>query len=235
MTLRILILLAVAAIFPFQLPAQWSLGLSGGANLSFRSWEISRSSGTTGYKHTAGWNVAAFADRTVSPALAFRIESGTRLWRNRMTYSFTQVIGGVNSAFNDLVDESFLVWSTTCMARLTPFPNKNMYLLAGPELSCFVNGLQGFSSSNPNQTGGETISWIWINFDNYPIHRVYYLFNFGFGKSFRLGQHSRLLVECRYQLGPANLSKSELISGKMDAVQLSIGYARILESGKRAQ
>lgn len=235
MALRYLILIVLLAISPFRLSAQWSLGVSGGANLSFRTWEVHGASGKTGYKHTAGWNVAAFADRILSPALAVRLESGSRLWRNRITYTYTtrNILGNTYTVEN-LDDESYLVWSANCMARLTPFPNKNLYFLAGPELSYFHQGIQGYSSNKPG-IYDEVVPWVWVNFDNYPIRRVYYLFNFGLGKSFKLGPHSRLLVECRYQRGPENLSKNELISGKMDALQLSVGFAHVLESGKRAQ
>jgi hypothetical protein len=196
--------------------AQVSLGVSGGANMTYWKWKIKTLNYDIGFDPAIGWRSAAVADWRFSPILGLRAELGYQVLSNRMELTFTTPDDpeGESGRYN----ERYHCWTSSLLAGITPFRNKKMYFLAGTSAARISAGWSRVSGDLV-EPGAQTRKK--IDLENF--NRTQYFADFGAGIRFPVGKGS-LITEVRYQAGLSNLAGVPTVDARISTLGLNVGY-----------
>ncbi|MBK6929694.1 MAG: hypothetical protein IPH12_02105 [Saprospirales bacterium] len=199
--------------------AQITVGIAGGANLSFRQWKISSLYPPVDVEYTPGIASQAMllAEWRGSPAIALRAEAGFQIWRSSDEME-VQVISG--SIYRGTVKDDLETWCAATLIKLTPFKNRRLYALTGPSVAAVTLNRLRFKDDLPQAFG---VGQITRKPGERSIRTTQYFINIGAGVALPLEKRLHWLLEMRYQYGLSNLSTASTVDARISAVSLNIG------------
>jgi len=215
---RILPSFLVLFCFSTQIFAQWSVGISGGATVSFRQWNIQPLDFDLGYDPGLAYNAALIGEWRAGQVISLRAEGGYQVWRSRLE-GFTDENGNI---LDVTAKDDLMAFSGALLAKITPFSRFNAYLLAGPSAARIVKNrsiLKGETPDNP-----EFPRSITHDLEERGIEPDQYFVNFGVGHALKCGAKGQLAIEARYQIGLSNLSSASTVDARISSLLLNIGY-----------
>lgn len=131
---RILSSLLFFFCFSTHIFAQWSVGISGGATLSFRQWNLPGLNLDISYDPGLAYNAALVGEWSTGQVISLRAESGYQIWRSRLE-GFTDENGNI---LDVTAKDDFMAFSGALLAKITPFSRFKAYLLAGPSAARII-------------------------------------------------------------------------------------------------
>lgn len=221
MRTRIVFPLFFVFVFSTGLSAQWSAGISGGADFSFLKWQFTIPGAglqDLDYQPALGWQTALGVEWSSGPLLSIRAQGGLQQWRNRIDGEVTDGTGGNSPA---KIFSNFLSVSGAVLAKITPLKHKNVYLLAGPSMAYILDGKGKVKVDNP-QTGIELKA---SDIDLSLYNRVQYYTDLGAGYQTALGAQGKLHIEARYQFGLQEFTTAPTVDSRLNNLLVTAGYA----------
>lgn len=205
--------------------AQFHIGLSTGANLSFWKWDIKSLNTDIGYEPAMGYRGAGLAEYQISALFGARIEVGFQQKANKITKNLvfeSGYPGGDLDRTSGVFREKYQFWEASALAQIAPLKKfRQAYLLAG----CTAGKLQkGWKTANGYEAGMKFSSKDDIDLSDPNWNRNAFAADFGLGGNFPLGANSKIKVEARFQYSLSNLSNSDNVDAGVSPLILNIGY-----------
>ena len=86
----------LAFCLSFSANAQFAVGVSAGANMTFWEWYMKSLDFDLGYEPALSWRSALAADWSLSPVIGLRVELSYQTWRNKLSVEITDGNGGID-------------------------------------------------------------------------------------------------------------------------------------------
>ena len=201
--------------------AQFSIGASAGANLSFWQWTVQTPdiSVDLDYQSRLSGRAAVHVEYAFSPVLSLRADVANQVVRNKFTH-LTDANGADITNIN--LTNNYNSVGGSLLVKVSPVGKvRNVYFLAGPTVACITNGWR--------RVHGEPIEGVvlgkrTIDLDAEKIRRVQWMGDLGVGYGYPLGAKGRLIAEMRYQIGLSNFSTSSVTDARVQSAMLLLGY-----------
>ncbi len=214
------LLLAFAFAF-LATPAysQFHLGLSGGANMTFWTWDLKFLSHSIDYEPAMGWRTAVLGEWQMNPTVGFRAEFGTQVKVNKISRilqfpDWTMIPATIR--------EYYQYWEGSLLVQLSPIKKFNdFYLIAGGTAGRLERARNKLSGTGDREDFSSQSS---IDITGPYWNRNAFAADFGMGGNIPLGVHSKLKIEARYQQNLSNLSKSGNVDARVNTLMLNVGY-----------
>ncbi len=205
--------------------AQFHIGLSTGANLSFWTWEIKSLNTDIDYEPAMGWRGAVLAEYQITPVFGARIEAGTQLKANKITRNLVFESGypeGDLDRTSGVFREKYQFWEVSALAQIAPIKQfRQAFLLLG----CTAGKLQkGWKTAKGLEAGMKFSKKESIDLSDPNWNRNAFAADFGVGGNFPLGANSLIKVEARFQYSLSNLSNSDNVNASVNPLILNVGY-----------
>ena len=201
--------------------AQLSIGVSGGANLSFWQWTVQTPNFHVDldFQSHLSYRTAVHAEYAFSPVLSLRADVANQVISNKHTH-LTDA-NGVEVP-NSRINSNYNTWGGSLQVKVSPVGKvRNLYFLAGPTVTCITNG---WKSIQGVQIEGGVPRKSTIDLDVEKIRRQQWIADLGLGYGFPLGAKSRLAAEIRYQYGLSNFSTASTVDAQVESALLTLGY-----------
>ena len=200
--------------------AQFSIGLSGGANVSFPKWYLKEPLDfDLNYESQLGWRAAIMGQYQFSPLFALRAEVASQM-KARKNYS-TALPEGLKYSFKD----KFHDWEGSLLLQISPLKKlQHAYLLAGCTAGQYVRATSTVSGAVFAQDQDETRS---IDLKNEAINQNILALDFGLGYKIPVGAANLLNIEARYQYGVNNFATYEQVDAALNALVFNIGFSHL--------
>ncbi len=205
--------------------SQFHIGLSGGANMSFWTWELKLLGLDIDYEPAMGWRAAVLGEWQMNPMFGFRAEFGTQLKANKITRNFvfeSDILSGNPNGTPGSYREFYQFWEGSLLVQFVPVKKFNyVYLMAGGTAGWLEKAWnkasgtesgQKFSTSNP------------IDIKDPNWNRSAFAADFGFGGNIPLGANSKIKVEMRYQYSLSDLIANNNAEASISPLLLNVGY-----------
>lgn len=197
--------------------AQWSVGVTGGATVSFRQWNLIDLVDIS-YDPGLSYNAALAGEWRAGRLISLRAEGGYQVWRSRLT-DLTDENGNILDA---TVKDDLKGWSGALLAKITPFSGLDLYFLTGPSVARIVKNKAIVKAHTPLDP--EFPESITFDLKERGIEPNQYFVNFGLGNAFQCGAKGHLTLEARYQLGLSNLSYASTVDARISSLLVNVGY-----------
>lgn len=227
MTHRFFLTAALFFSIVFTAQAQWSAGISGGANLSFWYWKINSLNHEIDFGPGVAWRAAIPVELQLSPSFGIRTELANQVFSNsrRMIWTFPgqqpfdNRTGRIRENYNSI--------GGSLLAKFSPLKkHRNTYLLAGPSLAYITHGWFWYSKGLAE---GRDKAWRErFDLENNKVQRYQWKADLGLGYTFSIGAKNSIAVELRYQHGLNSFSESSNVTTSMQTALLNVGYMRNL-------
>lgn len=214
---RIQLFLVFFLFFSGHIFAQWSVGVSGGATVSFRQWKIYDLADIS-YDPGLSYNAALVGEWRAGRLLSLRAEGGYQVWRSRLT-DLTDENGNILDA---TVKDDLKAWSGALLIKITPFSRFNLYFLTGPSAARIVKNKAVIKAQAP--VDPEFPESITFDLKERGIEPNQYFVNLGVGNAFKCGSRGHLTIEARYQLGLSDLSYASTVDARISSLLVNLGY-----------
>lgn len=198
--------------------AQFAIGASAGANMTFWEWYIKPLDFDLNYKPALSWRSALVADWSLSPIIGLRAELSYQTWRNKRSIFFTDENGGLDAGGSFF--ESLHNVGGSLLAKITPFRKKIVYGLVGSSVAHLTAGWNYANRSLRKEYDLNRRNEV----DLTNFKRTQYFADFGIGAQVPLGIQSRLFAEARYQLGLSNLADVSTVDAGVNVLGINVGY-----------
>lgn len=223
MTHRFLIAAALFLSITVTTKAQFSVGVSAGANVTFWDWYLEALELDL-YDPGPGFRFDLNGEYQFTPGLALRGEMAYQRFSNRFDAEITDVNGGPSG---QTFRHATIYNSIGGSLLLKFFPLKKvpgMYLVTGPT---FANITGGWWRVPGGAVEGRDKPWR-QHFDikGSHIRADQWLADIGLGYAQAIGAKNRVAVECRFQHGLTSIANS--IDSRIQTVLLTVGYQRNL-------
>lgn len=202
----------------FSTNAQVSIGVSGGANMTFWKWHIKPLNTDLGYKPDVGWRTAAVADWRLTPIIGLRVEISYQTWQNRIEMTFVEDFPPQGGGLTGYFRGNYHNLAGSLLLRITPFRSQKLYILAGTSTAS-ITGAWGRYSKEIRFFPSEKRKK--IDLENF--NRTQYFADFGAGMRFPVGKGS-LITEVRYLAGLSNLAGVPTVDARISTLGLNVGY-----------
>ncbi len=224
MTHRFFLTAIVFFSIVFTAQAQWSAGISGGANLTFWKWQFTNTNYDIDYEPGLAWRAAMQLEYKFSPMLSVRAELANQAFSRRITDLTDE--NGVTIP-DSWSSEYFNTFGGCLLAKVVPFKKEHgPYLLAGPGLA-FITDARGKLSANLVEAYDLPRKQK-IELNNLQINREQWLADVGIGYMISFKGANHLSAEFRYQIGLGKFSNSPFVDSNFKSALLSLGYLRDL-------
>lgn len=217
MRARIALPVVFALFLSTHVFAQWSVGVTGGATLSFRQWNLLDLADIS-YDPGLSYNAALAGEWRAGQLLSLRAEGGYQVWRSRLT-DFTDENGNILDA---TVKDDLKAWSGALLVKITPSSRLNLYFLTGPSFAQIVKNKAIIKSQTP--VDPEFPESITFDLKERGIEPNQYFVNFGVGNAFKCGTKSHFTIEARYQFGLSDLSYASTVDARISSLLVNVGY-----------
>jgi hypothetical protein len=209
------LLLSINSLF-----AQFSIGLSAGANYTFWNIHLASSDVSLGVMPALAGRAGLQGAYRFSPSAALRMELGTQIKGNKQEIEFTDVNGSLLTT--GTVREYFQYYEGGLLVQLSPFaPNRNLYILAGANLGRMQKGWRIFSQEVVEDKINQRQA---IDIDNSYYNRNVLSGDFGLGWTIGLSRRSHLQLEGRYQHAFTPFSKLENVKASANPFIFNLAY-----------
>jgi hypothetical protein len=225
MTHRLFLTAALFLSLSYAAKAQFSLGVSGGTNLTFLKWQVKNVD--LNYKPAIGWRVAVHAEYQFSPGFGIRAELADQVFGSLLKVELTDQNGASTGTSARLV-ESYNSVGGSLAVKFSPLQKqRSLYLLAGPTLAYITHGWQRVSTGRVVE-GRDLSKNQRFDLDDKQIIRAQWLADVGLGYTYAFRAKNHLQVEIRYQYGLTQLTRSENVDSGIQTALLTVGYRRDL-------
>lgn len=218
MRTRVLLPLVFFLFLSTHVFAQWSVGVTGGATVSFRQWNLVDLLDIS-YDPGLSYNAALAGEWRAGRLFSLRAEGGYQVWRSRVDEVITDENGNILDA---TVKEDLKAWSGALLAKITPFSRLNLYFLTGPSFARIVKNKAIIKSQTP--VDPEFPESITFDLKERGIEPNQYFVNFGVGNAFKCGAKSHFTIEARYQFGLSDLSYASTVDARISSLLVNVGY-----------
>lgn len=218
--LAVLVFLAA----PSVLPAQVSVGVSAGPNLTFRTWKF-QSSATPldGIDYEPGLaGQAAFVLEYQAGAFALRGEMGYQGMSSRTDVEVADANG--STLGKGSLIETLHAWSGGVIGKITLLRPLQLYALAGTSFAYVQNGNRRLNKALANDLPDELSARRSFDLSGEYYNRNLAFLNAGAGTAFRCGLRGQLTPELRYQYGLSKISKATAVDATSNSLLLNAGY-----------
>jgi len=199
--------------------AQFHLGLSAGANMSFWTWEIKSLSWDIDYEPAMGWRAAVLGEWQMNPRLGFRAEFGTQVKANKISGHFQYPDMTTITA---TAREYFQYWEGSALVQFSPVKKfRQVYILAGGTAGRLEKAWNKYSGT---EGGKDFSSKNSIDIKDPNWNRNAFAADFGLGGNIPLGANSKIKVEARYQYSLSNLSNNDNVDASISPLLFNVGY-----------
>ncbi len=206
--------------------AQFSVGITTGANASFWNWHLEALNTDLDYDPGLGFRTALQAGYQLTPGFGFQLEAAYQRISNRLDAVLTDENGSpidqtqrISTVFNSVGGSLLLKFSP-----LKKLPG--LYLATGPTFAHITDGWRRIPGGTVE---GRDKTWR-ADFElaDMYVRPNQWLVDFGLGYAHGLGGKNRLAVDLRFQHGLNNFSDVEGINARVQNLLLSVGYQRSL-------
>ncbi len=205
--------------------AQFHLGFSSGANLSFWTRGINSLNFSSGYEPALGWRAAAIGEWQLSPSAVLRAELGSQIKANKTVRTLifeTDIQSGNFQGTPWTFYERYQYWEGSLLWQISPLKKaKPLYLLMG--------GTMGYLGQAWRKVKGAEESSYFSK--KYPIdpsdsnwNRNAFALDFGLGGNIPLGKNSKIKVETRYQHSLLDLSTDNDLDTRTHSLLFNVAY-----------
>ncbi|MBK8968152.1 MAG: PorT family protein [Lewinellaceae bacterium] len=206
--------------------AQFSVGISTGANVSFWEWRMEALNLDLDYDPGLGFRTALQAGYQLTPGFGLQLEGAFQRISNRLDVEITDANGSstgqmhrISTVFNSVGGSLLLKFSP-----LKKLPG--LYLATGPT---FVHFTDGWWRIPGGAVEGRPKAWRdHFKLNESPARPDQWLADFGLGYAHGFGGKNRLAVDLRFQHGLNNFSDVEGINARVQNLLLSVGFQRNL-------
>ena len=225
LSMKIKILVFAGLLLATSASAQFHIGLSAGANLSFWTWKIKPINSDLEFEPAVGWRAAALGEWQMNPLLGFRAEFGTQVKANKMTKNLLfpdDILAGNFEGTPWTFREYYQYLEGSLLIQLSPIKKyRQFYLLVGSSAGRL---LRGWSTSKGKESDKISSSKSSIDVKDPNYNQNAFAADFGLGGNIPLGNHSLLKIEARYQHNLSNFSASENVDASVRPILFNIGY-----------
>ncbi len=219
MRTRISLILVFFLLLSCHVFAQWSVGVTGGATLSFRQWNLIDLVDIS-YDPGLSYNAALAGEWRAGRLISFRAEGGYQVWRSRTKAEVTDENGGSLGEFT--INDDLEALSGALLAKITPFNRLNLYFLTGPSVARIVKNKAMIKGKLPD--GVEIPRSQSFDLKESGIEPNQYFVSLGIGNAFNFGSKGQITAEARYQIGLSNLSTASTVDARISTLLVNLGY-----------
>jgi hypothetical protein len=214
-----LLLVSTFACLAFSMSAQFSIGLSVGANQTYWQWYIKSLETEIGSKPAFGNRVALLGEWQISPLIGLRAELGTQLKRS---YS-----GQLE--FPDMLStakrwENYREVDGTLLIQVSPIKKmRAIYLVGGASFGTFTEAWQTIKGEGPEFESEGRISNE-ISLEDKHIRSFIPFAEMGLGANIPIGERFSLKFEGRYQYDVAGYVDHPNVDAHVNTLMLTGGF-----------
>ena len=217
-------LILALLLFASALFAQIRVGLTGGVNYTFWTWEVDALPGGAFQNDPAfGWRAGVLAEIPMSRQLSLRAEFGTQVNANKKSVKYvfpSDILSGDLEGTQYIYRENFQFWEVSILAEVKPLSKAPwLYFVAGATGGRLTEGWTSFKALEPEK---EQLKGGQIPLDDDNWHRNQFAADLGLGGNIPLGKAFSLKLESRVQYHFSELDDLDNVHSRIFPIQLNL-------------